>query len=74
MPGSVGAETSRAPIPSAALLSGETVVYLATSLWLPEAVDDRANIMLFNNINSDDQHNYNPTATIMESNVPIAAP
>jgi len=58
-----------APIPSVAMQAGETVVYVATSLFLAEAVDDRENIMLFNNINSDDQHNYNQTATIMESNL-----
>ena len=57
-----------APIPSVTLQSEETVVYVATSLFLAEAIDDRENIMWFNNINSDDQHNYNPTATIMESN------
>jgi hypothetical protein len=58
-----------AQIPAAVLDSGETVVYVATSLYLAEAIDDRENTMLFNNINSDDQHNYNPTAVIMESNM-----
>jgi len=57
-----------APIPSVTLNNGETVVYVATSLFLAEAIDDRENIMFFNNINSDDQHNYNPSAVIMESN------
>ena len=57
-----------AEIPAVVLNSGETVVYVATSLYLAEAIDDRENTMFFNNINSDDQHNYNPSAVIMESN------
>jgi hypothetical protein len=43
-----------APIPSVTLNNGETVVYVATSLFLAEAIDDRKNIMFFNNINTDD--------------------
>jgi hypothetical protein len=46
--------------------AGERVVYVATSLFLAEAIDDRENVMVFDNLNSKDASN--TTARILGRN------
>jgi hypothetical protein len=48
------------------LAAGERMVYVATSLFLAEAIDDRENVMVFDNLNSTDASN--TTARILGRN------